>query len=417
MQVAFLSRLIPPNMYEEVKVCSRRNMQDAANALQWHIYEGLSSNLKEQIKLFNVLPIGSFPQYYNKAFIVRNEFSIEGNINVNIGFCNVKGLKRYLLPFNIYNELKKWCASPDEDKLLFVYTISDFFVIAIEKIKKKYPKLKVCAVVADLPNMTNLTIKKTFIQKKIENNFMRKVSCRLEHIDYFVLLTKYMADYLHINCPFCVMEGIATEEFPVYSDVSNEKVKTVLYTGTLNEKFGIMTLLEAFEKIEDKDYRLVICGIGDCEYAIEQAAKRDQRIVYKGQLTREEVLKLQKESTVLINPRQNIEEFTKYSFPSKNLEYLSTGKPLIAYKLDGIPDEYDPYIFYVKDNSAEALKEKIVQVCSFQEEAIIKSVAGREFVLRHKNSVVQTRRVLEMINEAGMIISYENSGEEKNTFE
>ena len=38
-----------------------------------------------------------------------------------------------------------------------------------------------------------------------------------------------------------------------------------------------------------------------------------------------------------VNPRQNNEEFTKYSFPSKTMEYLASGVPVVAYKLDGIP--------------------------------------------------------------------------------
>lgn len=86
-----------------------------------------------------------------------------------------------------------------------------------------------------------------------------------------------------------------------------------------------------------------------------------------------------------MNPRQNNEEFTKYSFPSKTMEYLSSGIPVVAYKLDGIPDEYDQYIQYVADDSIESLKKKLVEVCEMtREERQELGNIGRNFVLMKK---------------------------------
>lgn len=39
------------------------------------------------------------------------------------------------------------------------------------------------------------------------------------------------------------------------------------------------------------------------------------------------VLKAQSESEILVNPRNDNNEFTKYSFPSKVIEYLGSGTP------------------------------------------------------------------------------------------
>lgn len=105
-----------------------------------------------------------------------------------------------------------------------------------------------------------------------------------------------------------------------------------------------------------------------------------------------------KKATVLVNPRQNNEEFTKYSFPSKTMEYLSSGIPVVAYKLDGIPDEYDQYIQYVADDSIESLKMKLVEVCEMtREERQELGNIGRNFVLTRKNSTIQVRKICEMI--------------------
>ena len=395
---AFLSALIPDECKKEISYISRNNMQDAANVLQWHLYNGLCQNLKTEIKLFNVMPVGSFPQYCKKAFIGGGNFSTRYcDKNENIGFCNVKGIRRFIQQEKIYHALYKWCKGNADKKVLFVYTISETFMTPIRKIKSVYPDVKICAIVADLPDMVSLSRKKSLLLRIYEKGYSKRSYQGIESIDAFVLLTKQMADYMKIKQPFCVVEGIATQtnNIPAKSD-SGEK--NILYTGTLHEKFGILNLLDAFEKISDNSYRLIICGIGDSEDEIKKTALIDKRIDFKGQVTREEALELQSRATVLVNPRQNTEEFVKYSFPSKNLEYMSSGVPLVAYKLDGIPDEYDDYIFYVRDNSADALRDKLVEVCESSESAE-RAEKAREFVLAEKNEVEQTRKIVELLKE------------------
>ena len=399
MRYAFLTTLIPPHMYEKIAKYSRYNMQDAASALQWHLYDGFSFNLNEKITIFNVLPVGSFPQYYSLPFIKEfTFFTKDANKHYNIGFCNIKLYRIFNQGRQIYVHLNKWCSENDAPKTLFVYTMSAQFMGALDKLKKKYPTLKICAIVADLPNMSNLSSKRNVAEKFFHKLLNPNPYENIGVIDSFVLLTKQMAEYMDITKPFIVMEGIATEQEEKNKIVLSDNIKRILYTGTLHRKFGMLTLLDAFGKIKKDNYKLIICGIGDSEDEIKEAAKEDSRIDFKGQLSRDEVLKLQKEATVLVNPRQNNEEFTKYSFPSKTMEYLSSGVPVIAYKLDGIPDEYDEYLNYVEDNSPKALADKIIELCEKSDEE--RSVIGRKgqaFVLENKNERVQTKRIVSFL--------------------
>ncbi|MFP3359960.1 glycosyltransferase, partial [Planococcus sp. SIMBA_143] len=94
-------------------------------------------------------------------------------------------------------------------------------------------------------------------------------------------------------------------------------IKTLLYSGGLAEKYGVVSLINAFERLPNSNYRLIICGSGEAEEEIINATKRDNRIIFKGLLPREEVLQMQKDSHVLVNPRPNNDEYTKFSFPSK----------------------------------------------------------------------------------------------------
>ena len=253
-----------------------------------------------------------------------------------------------------------------------------------------------------MPAYVSLASNKTGIAKLyLEHSAKTSAKC-LDAVDYFVLLTKQMADYLQIKKPFCVMEGISTKDSYLKlpdARITDSEKKIVFYSGTLHKKFGVMNLLRAFETIGDKDYVLQLCGVGDCEKEIERLAEQDKRIQFLGRVARNEVLELQKKATVLVNPRQNNEEFTKYSFPSKNLEYLSSGIPLVAYKLDGIPDEYDSYILYVEDDSIESLARRITEVCEMDsDERVTVGKKAKEFVLTEKNQICQTRKILDLIH-------------------
>lgn len=402
IEYAFLSIMIPEEKKDEIFFNSKNNMQEAANVLQWHLYNGLSYNLNKRIKIFNILPIGSYPQYYKKIFIKKEIFDTKfDKNNINIGFCNIKGLRRFFQEKNIYYEIKKWCDNNDSKKILFVYTINPTFISVISKIKDNFENIKICAIVADLPNMVSLSKNRSIFRYIYEKKYVKKNISYLSLIDYYVLLTEHMANYLKIKQPYCIIEGISTQiDYSISNNSFTTTDKVILYAGTLHKRFGIMNLLYAFEKLNDQNIKLIICGTGDCENEIKQISKKNKNVLFLGQLSRDEVINLQKKSTALINPRQNQEEFTKYSFPSKNLEYLSTGVPLIAYKLDGIPNEYDEYINYVPDNSIDSLVYTIKKVCNDPDETIKeKAFLAREFVLNEKNEIKQTKKIIDMMEE------------------
>ncbi len=395
MEYAMVSVLIPKEYEESFRINAKNTMQDAANVLQWNLYRGLCANLGLDFPLFNLLPCGSYPQYCKKAFIPRFSFDTKGQ---NLAFCNIKLIRNYFKSLSLKKALEKWCRSSQEPKTLFVYTVSQALLSAVSEIKRMFPGIHVCAIVADLPDMSNLSSKQSLLLKKFSSYKVKSSYALLSCIDSFVLLTKYMADYMKLQKPYCVMEGISTSKSEFCAPDYNNELKTVFYAGTLHRKFGVLNLIEAFKRIESQEYQLVLCGAGDSEEEIKTAAKNDSRIKFYGQLPRAEVLKLQTEATVLVNPRQNNEEFTKYSFPSKNLEYLSSGVPFIAYKLDGIPNEYDNYILYVEDDSIESLSKKIIEVCkktSQEREAL--GMRARKFVNEQKNETVQTHKILSFI--------------------
>jgi glycosyltransferase involved in cell wall biosynthesis len=194
-----------------------------------------------------------------------------------------------------------------------------------------------------------------------------------------------------------LMEGIYDESKRLEKTIKSEH-KVVLYTGNLSKRYGILELLNAFRQIEDDNYRLWICGNGDGKEDVISMAMMDKRIEYKGVLSHDEVLLLQKQATILVNPRSSAGEYTKYSFPSKTMEYLASGTPTIMCHLPAIPKEYDDYLFYFTDESAEGIKDKIVEVCSKSNDELMSfGKKAADFILNNKTPKIQMGRVLSFI--------------------
>lgn len=401
-EILFLGGVFPKHLENEVFEKSKGNIQNAANALQWNIIEGLEGNLGRPINLMNLMFIGSFPQKYKDLSIRKTFFSHSpGAKDVNIGFLNFTALKQFVLTAAVEKELLIWAEqNKSSKKILIIYSAQSFFLEAAHNLKKKYKDTSISLIIPDLPEYMSLEKQKSFSRNLIKKRNQKIISKRIDSVDNFILLTKDMADYFKITKPYEVIEGMVQKQNVYSKEIksfqSNNK-KTVTYTGTLTKKYGIMDLVYAFMDIPNPNYNLVICGKGEAEAEIEELAKVDSRIKYLGLLPHKKVRELQENSTLLVNPRKNNESFTKYSFPSKLLEYLSSGTPVLAYNLDGIPKEYENYIWYLENDSQSHLTKKIIEFCEMSEISLReKGLINMQFVNREKNSIVQCKKILEL---------------------
>ena len=69
LDILFLGRLFPKGHEVEIKCKMKTGMQDAANALQWNIIDGMDGNNCGKIKILNYLPVDSYPNGYTDKHI------------------------------------------------------------------------------------------------------------------------------------------------------------------------------------------------------------------------------------------------------------------------------------------------------------------------------------------------------------
>ena len=395
----FLSGIFTSKMQKSlIDPKKNRNIQVAADTLQKHIIAGLEKNLNRPIKLLNVPFIGASPMKCKVPYVHGSRIAnMTEKHTYNIGFLNFPLIRQISIYRQICRKLDKW-AGCKKKCVVIAYAMTARNVCELVHVKKHNPSVKTCLIVPDLP--MHMRMKQGKIYKFFKFFEIKLIKRNLKKIDSYVLLTEYMNEFVNSE-NYCVVEGVASsKEFSTIQHViKDEREKIIFYSGTLDEKYGILILLEAFMRMKEENYRLYICGQGDCQKKVLDAERKDKRINYLGQKSHEEVLKYQQGATLLVNPRQNIGEFTRYSFPSKNLEYLSSGIPMVAYKLDGIPKEYDKYILYINENTVDSMKEKMEEVLKYSDEKREKiGLDARRFVLSEKSDVAQTKKILDMIS-------------------
>ncbi len=397
MNVIFIGGIYPPDKEAEIRLNSKGGIDNASNNLQWAFLDGLD-HYSSSLKVVSMTPIRTYPHGYKKAIFKGSIFSHKpGSYDYSLGFINLPLLKHLSIYFNLHKTLNT-ITNLNQETIIMIYGIHSPKLKAIYDLKRKMPEIKTCLIVPDLPQYMSESRNLIYrFFKSIDFFFIKKY---LKKIDSFVLLSDYMADELRLeNKPWTRVEGIFQPMEDLDIPIKKEKHKTILYTGNIGQRYGIIALLEAFSLIKDENYRLWIRGNGSTKEYILESAKIDKRIKYFEEMTKKELFELQNRATVLINPVSAKEKFTKYFFPSKTIDYLASGTPTIMNRLSCIPKEYFDYVFVPMREDPEGLKDTIVAVCS-KDQAELNEFGKRasQFILMNKNPITQVGKIYEMIN-------------------
>lgn len=405
LDIMFLGGLFPKALENEIITKSKSTIQYAANAVQWSLVKGFNQ-VAGSIIVLTAPFVGVFPTGYKDLFVKSVKWRhVQGADNKAVGFCNLFGVRQLSRGLSLSIESKKWARRKSgKKKVLIVYSMHTPFLYAAAKVKKLDPNIHVCLICPDLPQYMNLKAKRSLAYRILKPVDVAIINRLLDSVDSFVFLTKYMAEQVNLKGrPWIVMEGIVDTEELEESDLTNQKKKehlekVVLYTGTLDFAYGMGELLKAFEMIEDDDIHLWICGAGEAAEEVAIAALKDKRIKYFGQVPRSEVLRLQRKANLLVNPRNDKGEFTKYSFPSKLMEYMLSGTPALIHRLPGIPDEYFDYVIEINENNPKGLANNITKaLLDLEKENHSIGTKARDFVLTYKGNASQAKRILNLI--------------------
>ena len=403
MDIAFCSMLLP----EEKNLAARAKKRlpgISVHKVARALINGLDANLDQPVRIFNIINTLNYPNFPDLIFHTEKWQHVPDAEDLHIGYVNLIGIKYITQAWGLFRKLDHWRKnSQDDNCVVCVHHIYFPMMLAAWMLKRKYKdKVTICLITGDMTGKYGLVSQsKPNLKRRLATILEAAIDKLAQKFDCFVFATKYMAEALGVSHkPFVVLECTYTDpnySRPCETQPVEENEKIIFYAGALRSEYGIDHLLRAFSMIEDPDYRLWLAGGGNSEETIRKYAAEDPRIVYLGFITPEEVESRQRRATALISPRTSEHTYVKYSFASKNMEGLASGKPYIGHKLPCDPPEYDGHILYARDESDEALRDKIVEICELsQEERDAIGAKARKFILEEKNPKAMCKRIVEM---------------------
>lgn len=370
------------------KIVSENNVAVLQPDQKYHglLIKGLSKN-GVKVDCFSGLPINR--KVTSKKFIHEND-ETEGNAHFHYySTINFPVLRQLMIFFAaLFN-----CLSIKTEKEVFA--ICDCLNIANAYgilLACKLRHIPIITIVTDLPDMMS----DSKVLRAVNNNLF-------SFMNGFIFLTEEMNVRLnHKNHPYIVLEGHVDSDAPELNrtekwETTNGK-KIIIYAGSILKLYGIQNLTEGFIKADIPNAELWIYGDGDYREELIQIEKVHKNVIYKGVCGNQEVVQAELRASLLVNPRPSAPEYTKYSFPSKNMEYMVSGTPLLTTKLPGMPKEYNDYVYLLEDETPEGVAKSLKEIFkhSFSERQKLASKA-REFVLKEKSNTIQAERIIKFL--------------------
>lgn len=393
MNILYVSALSSSRLINEIYEASGQNPGFAVQKFSRLLVKGLVANG------INVSALSNPPG-----------ISVKNKRTVSFGSEMEDGVNYRYIPYLNFPLIKHLC--------IFLYS---FFYVLVWGLKGRREKAIVCDVLSISVCMGAWLASKINRVESVgvvtdifglmvgnkKNSLITRIATYLNGVyvssfNRYILLTSQMNDVVNPKGhPYMVMEALCDSSLSK-QDVSNDnKVspRTVIYAGGIYERYGLKMLAEAFVKAEIENARLVYYGEGGYVEEYKQLCAKHPNLEYRGIAPNEEIVAEELKATLLVNPRPTFEEFTKYSFPSKNMEYMVSGTPLLTTRLPGMPQEYYPYVFLFDDESIDGYKQALNNILGLsKEELISKGIKAKQFVLENKNYIFQAKRVLEFID-------------------
>lgn len=384
MKFIYCSNVCSEEVYK--KLFANSNNKPGQQVQKYHrtLLKGFSGNEIVKVKAISKMPVQK--ENCNRVWI--NGFTEKWH-DIEIQYmpmcCSIPKVAHLFQILTSFFYMMKEKKDKDTIALLDVLNISMGIGVSLAC---RIRHIKLIGIVTDLPEM---------LSGEPSSKFVKVCKKIIASCDGYLLLTEEMNEVVNPNGkPYIVIEGQVDPDLKIDDNPVNKYSKKVsLYSGSLNRIHGIPYLVDGFLKAKIPDAELHIYGNGDYEEELVAITKKHSSIKYFGVKLNDEVVKAQRKATLLINPRPTNQEFVKYSFPSKNMEYLASGTAMLTTRLPGMPKEYYPYVYILDDETATGMSEMLTEILNQDKDTLIqKGNDARNFVLEHKNGKVQAQKII-----------------------
>ena len=388
MNIIYISSTCSREKYAEYVESKGARVSQQAQKYNLLLAEGLA-NSGANVNLISSRPIN---RAVSKHIWFKGEKETVNGVHFKyVPFINLARLRNIFVFLAMFFKVL-FAPSKKRDTVVICDALNIFASLAAVY-ASKFRGFKTVGIVTDVPCYFSYSQKISFTQK-LNLKIMKKFKS-------YLLLTEQMNDIINPKKrPYVVLEGHSDIAMKDVENRIEEKTspRVCLYAGSLMRIYGIENLVRGFVKAGVPDTELHIYGDGDFRQELERLVQENDTVKYMGVVPNSEIVEAELRATLLVNPRPTNEEYTKYSFPSKNMEYMASGTPVLTTKLPGMPKEYEKYVYLLEKETEEGVAETLRDILTRpREELHQKGLAAKKFVMEEKNNCVQAKKMLEMI--------------------
>ncbi|MBE7061003.1 MAG: glycosyltransferase [Clostridiales bacterium] len=400
MDIIYLSSSCSDKKFNELR--EKGITRKLPQAQKYHnlLMEGLASCIDGKLVSISAFPVN---RQWTKQIKFKREEEVYGNIHyVYDSFINMNVLRQITRQKRAQKEIKRLYRE-NKDCAIVCDVLNQSIAKAARKMGKKY-KIPVIGIVTDVPGYMSGARRKTlsFVNRMISKFGEKRAQANVSKYDAYLLLTEQMNAVVNAkNKPYIVIEGHCDSKMATRPNIIDNKTspKIIMYAGGVHREFGIRRMVDAFLKANIQGWQLHIYGDGNCEKELTALSNEKENIKYFGTKPNSVIVEKQLEATLLVNPRLTDAEYVKYSFPSKTMECMVSGTPLLTTKLPGMPKEYHQYVYLFEDESEDGMCETFKSVLDKTAlEYHEKGNTAKQFVLQNKSNVIQAQKLLDFIS-------------------
>lgn len=363
------------------------------------LMEGLAASLDGTVTAIAAYPV-------NRAWTKKNYFPREcetvGRVSyIYCAFRNRLGIRQWMLKRGAKKEIKR-LYKENPDSVIICDVLNHSLADAARAMGKRYG-IPVIGIVTDVPSHSSGARRKTLslINRIVSKYTAKTTEGNLKKYDAYLLLTEEMNAVVNPKGrPHIVIEGHADARMAEVENRLEDKStpRIAMYAGGIHREFGIARMTNAFLAGNFEGWELHIYGDGNYQNELTALAATNPAVKYFGSRPNAEIVARQLEASLLLNPRLTDADYVRYSFPSKTMECMASGTPLLTTRLPGMPREYYDYVSFFDDESEEGMLAAFREVLALSPEALHERGArAKRFVMENKTNVGQAKRLLAFI--------------------
>lgn len=307
----------------------------------------------------------------------------------SINYMGIMGWFRYMFFL---------CGFEDKRNITIItsgYYFGEIFLIYV------FTKVFKCRAFSYVYDTHKMAISKFgYIKKLLSEVYFRAGFELVIRLSGLMVLNDAFIKKKHIKTRYLLtMIGVADTQPADRSSFSDEfRRPIIVFAGTMNEDNGINLIIDIFQCHDSLDCDFHIYGDGEVEMVdrVIDLCKANKNVKYFGRILDSQLQERLSAANYLLNLRDPLCPACDYAFPSKLINFMASGTPVITNIFPGLTRDYYGYLNVIDAYSSLALHSKIRQLISEKYDRTLGQAARNYIVRKHSLDVIGPR-VLDFI--------------------